>query len=150
MSGSGGWRWERLPGCWGMGVYAGWRVLRGWRSRRGRAVRASWAVSRPTGYGRGVRAPRGCAGSPFAGEVAPPPEAGRRAAPPGAPGGRGHGGRAAPRPRGSPWEGTSRTTEGARHPDRDAQFRYLNGQVKEFTAAGQPQISVDTKKKEVL
>src|SRR6266702_466379 len=49
-------------------------------------------------------------------------------------------------------QGTSRTTEGARHPDRDAQFRYINGQVKEFTAAaaGQPVISVDTKKKEVL
>jgi hypothetical protein len=47
-------------------------------------------------------------------------------------------------------QGTSRTTEGARHPDRDAQFRYINGQVKEFTAAGQPVISVDTKNKEVL
>jgi Rhodopirellula transposase DDE domain len=47
-------------------------------------------------------------------------------------------------------QGTSRTTEGARHPDRDAQFRYINDQVKEFTAAGQPVISVDTKKKEVL
>jgi hypothetical protein len=47
-------------------------------------------------------------------------------------------------------QGTSRTTEGARHPDRDAQFRYSNGQVKEFTAAGQPVISVDTKNKEVL
>ena len=43
-------------------------------------------------------------------------------------------------------QGTSRTTEGARHPDRDAQFRYINGQVKEFTAAGQPVLSVDTKK----
>ena len=47
-------------------------------------------------------------------------------------------------------QGTSRTTEGARHPDRDAQFRSINGQVKEFTAAGQPVISVDTKNKEVL
>ena len=47
-------------------------------------------------------------------------------------------------------QGTSRTTEGARHPDRDAQFRYINDQAKEFTAAGQPVISVDTKKKEVL
>jgi hypothetical protein len=51
---------------------------------------------------------------------------------------------------GSPWEGTSRTTEGARHPDRDAQFRYTGGRVKEFTAAGQPVPCVDTKKKEVL
>jgi Rhodopirellula transposase DDE domain len=47
-------------------------------------------------------------------------------------------------------QGTCRTTEGARHPDRDAQFRYVNDRVKEFTAAGQPVISVDTKKKEVL
>lgn len=47
-------------------------------------------------------------------------------------------------------QGTSRTTEGARHPDRDAQFRYINGQVEECTAADQPVISVDAKKKEVL
>jgi hypothetical protein len=47
-------------------------------------------------------------------------------------------------------QGTCRTTEGARHPDRDAQFRYVNDRVKEFTADGQPVISVDTKKKEVL
>jgi hypothetical protein len=47
-------------------------------------------------------------------------------------------------------QGTSRTTEGARHPDRDAQFGYINDRVKEFTADGQPVISVDTKKKEVL
>jgi len=40
-------------------------------------------------------------------------------------------------------QGTSRTTEGARHPDRDAQFGYINAQVKEHTAAGQPVISVD-------
>ena len=47
-------------------------------------------------------------------------------------------------------QGTSRTTEGARHPDRDAQFGYINAQVKEHAAAGQPVISVDAKKKEVL
>jgi Rhodopirellula transposase DDE domain len=47
-------------------------------------------------------------------------------------------------------QATSRTTEGARHPDRDAQFRYVNDRVKEFTADGQPVVSVDTKKKEVL
>jgi hypothetical protein len=33
-------------------------------------------------------------------------------------------------------QATSRTTEGARHPDRDAQFRYVNDRVKEFTADG--------------
>src|SRR5918994_649000 len=47
-------------------------------------------------------------------------------------------------------QATSRTSEGARHPDRDAQFRYINDQVKQFRAAGQPAVSVDTKKKEVL
>jgi len=35
-------------------------------------------------------------------------------------------------------------------PDRDAQFRYINEQVKEHQAAGEPIISVDTKKKEHL
>jgi hypothetical protein len=47
-------------------------------------------------------------------------------------------------------QGTSRTAEGVRHPDRDAQFHYINAQVKQFRAAGQPAVSVDTKKKEVL
>ena len=39
-------------------------------------------------------------------------------------------------------------TEGRRHPDRDAQFRYIAAQAKEHLAAGQPVISVDAKKKE--
>lgn len=47
-------------------------------------------------------------------------------------------------------QGTSRTTEGARHPDRDAQFHYINDQVKAYLADGQPVISVDAKKKETL
>jgi hypothetical protein len=38
--------------------------------------------------------------------------------------------------------------EGSGHPDRDAQFRYINEQVKEHMAAGQPVVSVDAKKKE--
>jgi hypothetical protein len=46
--------------------------------------------------------------------------------------------------------GNSRTAEGKQHPDRDGQFRYLNGRVKEFLAAGDPVISVDTKKKELV
>ncbi len=37
--------------------------------------------------------------------------------------------------------------KGAGHSDRDAQFEYINARVKEFQAAGQPVISVDTKKK---
>jgi hypothetical protein len=43
-----------------------------------------------------------------------------------------------------------KTREGSQHPDRDAQFRYLNRQVKEFRRAGDPVISVDTKKKELV
>ena len=41
-----------------------------------------------------------------------------------------------------------KVTEGKRHPDRDAQFRYIAAQAKEHLAAGQPVISVDAKKKE--
>ena len=40
--------------------------------------------------------------------------------------------------------------EGPQHPDRDAQFRYLNRQVKSFRRTGDPVISVDTKKKELV
>ncbi len=43
-----------------------------------------------------------------------------------------------------------KTLEGKQNPDRDAQFRYLNEQVKDHQAAGQPVISVDTKKKELV
>jgi hypothetical protein len=40
--------------------------------------------------------------------------------------------------------------EGSKHPDRDAQFEYINAHVIERQAAGQPVISVDTKKKELV
>jgi Rhodopirellula transposase DDE domain len=40
--------------------------------------------------------------------------------------------------------------EGAQHPDRDAQFGYLNQQVRAHLADGQPVVSVDTKKKELV
>jgi transposase len=40
--------------------------------------------------------------------------------------------------------------EGSAHPDRDAQFVYLNKEVGRFVRAGQPVISVDTKKKELV
>src|SRR5918998_563055 len=43
-----------------------------------------------------------------------------------------------------------KTLEGAQHPDRDAQFRYLNSLAAQFLAAGEPVISVDTKKKELV
>ncbi len=40
--------------------------------------------------------------------------------------------------------------EGVSHPDRDGQFQLINATVKEFLATGDPVISVDTKKKELL
>jgi Rhodopirellula transposase DDE domain len=40
--------------------------------------------------------------------------------------------------------------EGPQHPNRDAQFRYLNRQAARFRASGDPVISVDTKKKELV
>ena len=43
-----------------------------------------------------------------------------------------------------------KTEEGEDHPDRDAQFRYINASVKKSLAAGLPVISVDTKKKELV
>ena len=43
-----------------------------------------------------------------------------------------------------------KTREGTNHPDRDAQFHYINDRVKEALAAGEPAISVDTKKKELV
>src|SRR5579859_5934535 len=45
-------------------------------------------------------------------------------------------------------QANAKVTEGRRHPDRDAQFRYIAAQAKEHLAAGQPVISVDAKKKE--
>src|SRR6266576_466563 len=47
-------------------------------------------------------------------------------------------------------QGTRKALEGAQHPDRDAQFRYINSRAEEFLAAGEPVISVDTKKKELV
>jgi Rhodopirellula transposase DDE domain len=47
-------------------------------------------------------------------------------------------------------QGTVKTLEGAQHPDRDAQFGYLNEQATVHLAAGQPVVSVDTKKKELV
>ncbi|MFZ1962001.1 MAG: ISAzo13 family transposase [Roseiarcus sp.] len=43
-----------------------------------------------------------------------------------------------------------KTLEGTNHPDRDAQFGYINAQVKQALAAGEPAISIDTKKKELV
>ena len=43
-----------------------------------------------------------------------------------------------------------KTREGASHPDRNAQFEHINKKVQEQISAGQPAISVDTKKKELV
>jgi hypothetical protein len=47
-------------------------------------------------------------------------------------------------------QGNAKTIEGRQHPDRDAQFRYINEQVKAHQDGGGPVISVDTKKKELV
>lgn len=47
-------------------------------------------------------------------------------------------------------QGNAKTIEGAQHPDRDAQFRFINEQAKQYQAAGDPVVSVDTKKKELV
>jgi hypothetical protein len=43
-----------------------------------------------------------------------------------------------------------KTMEGASHPDRDAQFEHINAEVRRRMTKGQPVISVDTKKKELI
>jgi Rhodopirellula transposase DDE domain len=47
-------------------------------------------------------------------------------------------------------QGNAKTVEGTQHPDRDAQFRYITTQVGAFQASGDPVISVDAKKKELV
>jgi transposase len=47
-------------------------------------------------------------------------------------------------------QGNVKTREGRQHPDRDAQFRYIADQVAAAQQRGQPTISVDTKKKELV
>jgi hypothetical protein len=47
-------------------------------------------------------------------------------------------------------QATRKTREGISHPDRNAQFEYINAQAEAFRAAGEPVISVDTKKKELV
>ena len=47
-------------------------------------------------------------------------------------------------------QGNRKTREGAAHPDRNAQFEHINALVKRFLDRGQPAISVDTKKKELV
>jgi len=47
-------------------------------------------------------------------------------------------------------QANQKTREGGNHPDRDARFGHINATVKAVIAAGQPAISVDTKKKELV
>jgi hypothetical protein len=47
-------------------------------------------------------------------------------------------------------QANAKTREGASHPDRNAQFEHINAEVTAFQAAGEPAISVDTKKKELV
>ena len=47
-------------------------------------------------------------------------------------------------------QANSKTREGASHPDRNAQFEHINAEVMAFQVAGEPAISVDTKKKELV
>ena len=47
-------------------------------------------------------------------------------------------------------QGNRKTLEGTAHPDRDIQFQFINSRVKATMEEGQPVISVDTKKKELV
>ena len=47
-------------------------------------------------------------------------------------------------------QGTRKVKEGSDHPDRDAQFTFIAEKTKDFQRHGQPVISVDTKKKELI
>jgi hypothetical protein len=47
-------------------------------------------------------------------------------------------------------QANAKVTEGAQHADRDGRFRCINDQAAEHLAAGQPVISVDCKKKELV
>jgi len=47
-------------------------------------------------------------------------------------------------------QANSKTIEGTSHPDRNAQFEHINRKVKRYLTSGDPVISVDTKKKELV
>ncbi|MGH9201439.1 MAG: ISAzo13 family transposase, partial [Vicinamibacterales bacterium] len=47
-------------------------------------------------------------------------------------------------------QANAKTIEGKQHPDRDAQFRHINATVARFLRSGDPVVSVDTKKKELV
>jgi Rhodopirellula transposase DDE domain len=47
-------------------------------------------------------------------------------------------------------QGMAKVLEGRQHPDRDARFRHINAQIAEFGDAGDPVVSVDARKKELI
>ena len=47
-------------------------------------------------------------------------------------------------------QANAKTLKGSSHPDRNAQFEYIDRKVRRFLRQGQPVISVDTKKKELV
>jgi len=47
-------------------------------------------------------------------------------------------------------QANAKVKEGKQHPDRDAQFRYINEQVRRHQRTGQPVVSIDAKKKELI
>jgi len=47
-------------------------------------------------------------------------------------------------------QGNQKTLEGQSHPDRNEQFEHINEMAEDFLLAGEPVISVDTKKKELV
>ncbi len=47
-------------------------------------------------------------------------------------------------------QANAKVVEGKQHPDRDAQFRHINATVRRFFKTGDPVVSVDTKKKELV
>ena len=47
-------------------------------------------------------------------------------------------------------QANTKTTEGNQHPDRDAQFEHINTMARRYLKTGDPVISVDTKKKELV
>ncbi len=47
-------------------------------------------------------------------------------------------------------QANAKTTEGKQHPDRDGQFEHINTMVRRYRRTGDPVISVDTKKKELV
>ncbi len=47
-------------------------------------------------------------------------------------------------------QANQKTLEGSQHADRDRQFEYINGKAKRYLKQGEPVISVDTKKKELV